>query len=438
MLNRDAIHAAIGHQIDAAGAGTTGFAVLVVSIRELRQLALRYGSERGAQAEARIALLIRDSLRPVDRAFQSGDETFVAVLPGMRSPSHVLLAVAKLAAAFDKPHSFARGTPPWQARVAIGAALFPQDGTTPDELWRNAQLAADEAQRRGEAYAFHDLRTAQPRIDYQELRDSIESNRLVPWFQPIWQLADARIVGVESLARWTSPTLGPVKPNAFVTFAEQNDLISALTRWSIHSTFRHAAALHRSPGFLVAINLSPRALSRGGVAEQLLDALAIWGLPPTSVIAEVTETALAKDLESTVDALRRLRDQGMRVAIDDFGVGYASITYLSRFPATELKIDMSLVTLIGSDPRVARLVEAIVKFAHNLGLETTAEGIEDAATQRRLTEMGCDLGQGFHLGRPEPAADFIAGFEARAADACDPAADQPAGEADRGHHGTRR
>jgi EAL domain-containing protein (putative c-di-GMP-specific phosphodiesterase class I) len=102
------------------------------------------------------------------------------------------------------------------------------------------------------------------------------------------------------------------------------------------------------------------------------------------------------------------------VAIDDFGVGYASITYLSKFPATELKIDRSLVASIARDARVARLVESIIQFAHNLGLATTAEGIEDAATQRMLIEMGCDFGQGYYLGRPEPAADFIARFKAQA------------------------
>jgi EAL domain-containing protein (putative c-di-GMP-specific phosphodiesterase class I) len=170
--------------------------------------------------------------------------------------------------------------------------------------------------------------------------------------------------------------------------------------------------LPHAPDFVLAINLSPQALSRGGVVEQLMDALNIWGMAPATIVAEVTETALARDMDLAVHALRRLRDLGMRVAIDDFGVGYASITYLHKFPATELKIDRSLVASIASDAQVARLVESIIQFAHNLGLATTAEGIEDAATQRLLIEMGCDLGQGYYLGRPEPAADFIARFRA--------------------------
>ncbi|HTI96313.1 MAG TPA: GGDEF domain-containing phosphodiesterase [Rudaea sp.] len=412
MLNRAAIHAAIQRQIDAGGARR--FAVMAMRIFDLRLIALRFGSTCGEQAETHIGKLIGGALRPADIVLQSGDETFVAVLPGLHNRNHMLLAIAKLAAVFEQPHVVAGDVPPWQTRVAIGVALFPEDGTDADALWRNAQTAVDDAQRRGDQYAFHDPTSARALIDYHDLRDSITANRLITYFQPLWHLAEQRIVGVESLARWTSRTQRPVQPDDFVTFAEQNHLISALTRWSIHSTLRHASTMPRTADFALAINLSPQALSRGGVVEQLLDALNIWGMPPTTIVAEVTETALARDLDLAVHALRRLRDHGVRVAIDDFGVGYASITYLRKFPATELKIDRSLVASITSDARVARLVESIIQFAHNLGLVTTAEGIEDATTQRLLVEMGCDLGQGYYLGRPEPAADFITRFAAQA------------------------
>lgn len=413
MLNRAAIHAAIRRQLDAGGAAG-GFAVMAMRIFDLRLIALRFGSACGEEAETRIRQLIGAALRPADTVLQSGDETFVAVLPGLRNRNHVLLAIAKLAAVFEQAHVVASDVPPWQTRVAMGVAVFPEDGSDADALWRNAQAAVDDAQRRGDQYAFHDPTSARALIDYHDLRDSITANRLATYFQPMWDLAHQRIVGVESLARWTTRTQRPVQPDDFVTFAEQNHLISALTRWSIHSTLRHASTMPHTADFALAINLSPQALSRGGVVEQLLDALNIWGMAPATIVAEVTETALARDMDQAVHALRRLRDHGMRVAIDDFGVGYASITYLCKFPITELKIDRSLVASIASDARVARLVESIIRFAHNLGLVTTAEGIEDAATQRLLIEMGCDLGQGYYLGKPEPAADFIARFAAQA------------------------
>ena len=127
-------------------------------------------------------------------------------------------------------------------------------------------------------------------------------------------------------------------------------------------------------------------------------------------MVEVTETALINDLEQSVNVLHRLRDHGIRIAIDDFGTGYASIAYLRMVPATELKIDMSLVNAMMDDARTAKLVGAIINMAHHLDLTTVAEGIENQATQHLLTDMGCDFGQGFFLGRPEPAADFIARF----------------------------
>ncbi|HJU25852.1 MAG TPA: EAL domain-containing protein, partial [Rhodanobacteraceae bacterium] len=226
---------------------------------------------------------------------------------------------------------------------------------------------------------------------------------------PVWNLRTREISGVESLARWNSPRRGPVPPDQFVLFAEQSDLIVALTHWSINATFRHAAALGDA-GLSFAINLSPRAFAQGGLVEQITDAVSIWAVPPTLVVGEVTETALVEDFDSTVRTLRKLRDRGMRVAIDDFGTGYASLTYLSRFPATDLKIDKTLIDPIDQDPRSARLVESIIRLAHRLDMRATAEGVADANTDRLLTEMGCDFGQGFHLGRPEPATEFAERF----------------------------
>ena len=141
-----------------------------------------------------------------------------------------------------------------------------------------------------------------------------------------------------------------------------------------------------------------------------MDALRIWGLPPSAVVIEITETALVNDLDSTVRVLRRLRDAGMRIAVDDFGTGYSSIAYLSRFPATELKIDRSLVDPMRMQPQVAKLVGAIINLAHQMNMTAVAEGIEDQRTQDLLIDMGCDFGQGYHLGRPVPAEDFVARF----------------------------
>jgi len=399
MLNQGEVLAAI----ERRAGGETGFAVLAVRVCDLREVGIRYGMQRGAEVEAAAERLIRDSLRPVDEVFRAGDDCFSVILPNLPARNHALLATTRLFKAFEQPLQV--DGVPWQGRLRIGAAFFPQDGGNADVLWRRAQMALQDATRRGQPHAFYDARDDRFDIDYSELREAIETSQLLTYFQPVWNLRTRRISGVESLARWTSPTLGSVPPDEFVTFAEQSDLIVALTHWSINATLREAAALGDA-GLSFAINLSASAFAQGALVEQLSDALSIWGVPPASIVAEVTETALVEDLGLTARTLRRLRDMGMRVAIDDFGTGYAAITYLSRFPATELKIDKTLVDPIARDPHAARLADSIIQLAHRLDMTTVAEGIADAKTDRLLTEMGCDHGQGFHLGVPQPAAEF--------------------------------
>jgi EAL domain-containing protein (putative c-di-GMP-specific phosphodiesterase class I) len=403
MLNQNEILAAIERCI---GSGKP-FAVLAACICDLREVGIRYGSQHGAEAEANAGRLIRESLRPVDDVFRAGDECFAVILPDLPARNHALLATTRLSRAFEQPLNI--GGVPWQGRLRMGATFFPQDGNDADLLWRRAQMALQDAAWRGEPFAFYDARKSRVDIDYNELRESIEANQLLAYFQPVWDLRTRRISGVESLARWTSPTLGPVSPDQFITFAEQSDLIVALTHWSINATLREAAAL-KDRGLSFAINLSARAFAQGALVEQLSDALSIWGVAPTAVVAEVTETALVDDLDLTARVLRQLRDLGMRVAIDDFGTGYAAITYLSRFPATELKIDKTLIDPITRDPHAARLADSIIQFAHRLDMTTVAEGIADAGTDRLLSEMGCDHGQGFHLGMPAPAPEFAERF----------------------------
>ena len=407
MLNRESIFAAIQAQVVLAG-DASGFAVVIVRVRGLRHITLRLGYAQGELAEEKARALIEQSLRPIDRVFHAGDGSFAVVLPGIRHQNHTMLAVTRLVRTFEPPMTI--GSTLWHGQAIMGIALYPQDGLQADPLCRRAELAMDDALRRGEQYAFYQPQDAQIDIVHEELRDAIDTNRLRAYFQPVRDLQNHRVVGVESLARWTSERHGDVSPANFVPFAEQSDLITALTRWSINATLRHAAPLRDTHGLTVAINFSPRVFAQPGIVEQLMDALDIWGVAPTSVIAEVTETALVNDLELCRRVLGRLRACGVGIAIDDFGTGYASIAYLRKFPATELKIDQSLIADIRHDVQTAKLVRAIVQMSHHMDLTVVAEGVEDRATQDLLADMGCDYGQGYHLGHPEPAADFVARF----------------------------
>lgn len=408
MLNRVSIFGAIAELVLAHGATGECFAVLILRLPGLREISLRFGYEQGEQAETTAHELIRQALRPVDQVFRAGDDSFVVLLPAMLNHHHALLAGTRLIQAFEQP---LRGTAsPWLVLPIMGIAMHPEHGPSPDRLCRRAGMALDETQRRGEPCAIYQPHDTQVEIFYEELREALDANRLQVFFQPIWDLQANRIAGAESLARWNSQNHGEISPANFVPFSEQSDLISVLTRWSVNATLRHVASIPAARGLSFSINFSPRVLSRPGMVEQLIGALEIWGVDPTAVVVEITETTLVNDLEVSVQVLRRLRDHGVRIAIDDFGTGYASIAYLRQFPATELKLDQSLICAIQNEPHTAKLVRAIVNMAHHMDLTTIAEGIENQATQDMLAAMGCDFGQGFYLGRPEPAADFIARF----------------------------
>ncbi len=408
MLNRESIFNAIEERITASNGPEDHFAVLILRVPGLREISLRFGYEQGEQAEDKAHLLIRESLRPIDQVFRAGDDSFVVLLPSIANHNHALLAGTRLTHAFEQPLDGA--TSPWLVRPVMGIAIYPEHGPSADRLCRRAGMALDEAQRRGELCTIYQHHDTQIEIFYEELREALDANRLRVFFQPIWNLQTRQIAGAESLARWTSPKHGDVSPANFVPFSEQSDLISVLTRWSVNTTMRHVASMPDASGLSFSINFSPRVLSRPGMVEQLIGALEIWGVPPTSVVVEITETTLVNDLDVSIQVLRRLREHGVRIAIDDFGTGYASIAYLRQFPATELKLDQSLIAAMRKDPHTAKLVRAIITMAHNMDLSTVAEGIEDQVTQDMLTEIGCNFGQGFHLGRPEPAADFIRRF----------------------------
>ncbi|WP_285404477.1 GGDEF domain-containing phosphodiesterase [Luteibacter sp. ME-Dv--P-043b] len=406
MNERAHILPAVQAILDRSSVDAGPCAVLIVRLQGMREAQLRFGYDFGSEVMLASRERIVDAVRHVDTVFVAGDDTFVVVLPMVRNRTHALLAATRIVAAFDK--ALLRGERPWHGRAVVGVAIHPDHGVTAEWLYRRAELAHDEALRIGEAFAIYKPDVTPVEILYGELREDIEANRLQVAFQPLHDLRTGEISRVESLARWTTAAQVVVGPNDFIPFAERSDLIVPLTRWSLNASLRHAAALHRGGCPMdVAINLSPRVFVEQGFAEQVLGAIEIWGVPPQSVIVEITETALLTDMDMSVRVLRRLRDCGVRVAIDDFGTGYASFAYLRHFPATELKIDRSFVDAMRGDRRTELLVQAMIDVAHRLGLEAIAEGVEDEFTLRRLVEMDCDLVQGYHIGRPMPAEAFV-------------------------------
>jgi diguanylate cyclase len=373
--------------------------VLLVHLRRMRQLCALLGFETSAALMEATEERLLKILRPIDRSVRIGPDEFLVVLPELLSTNHGILAARKILREFEPPLTVLRRpmTPLLTLALAVEAEVAP---SSPERLIRRAMSALDQALDLNSRFMLASDDNDDLWLQ-DDLRDALVNNELTLAFQPVMQLDSQRIVAVEALARWESTHHGVISPSRFIALAEQTGLAPELTRWSINAVLREYAPLRRlAPHLRCAINLSPKVFGTSGLEEQISAALAIWDIPPSALILEVTETAVMEDPEFSSIALRHLRETGVHIAIDDFGQGYSSFTYLKHFPATELKIDQSFVTPMAKDTRTRQLVRSMVDLAHHLDMVAVAEGVEDAETAACLLAMGCDLAQGYHLGRP--------------------------------------
>jgi len=236
------------------------------------------------------------------------------------------------------------------------------------------------------------------------LSEAIVAEQLFLEYQPKIDCRLGRIVGAEALVRWRHPSLGVILPEQFIGLAEESDLIDPLTAWVFSTAAKQAAAWQQQGLTLeMAINISARNLRDIQLPDRLARQCADFGINPTSLTLELTETSAMHDAVHMIDVLTRLRVKGFKLSVDDFGTGYSSLVQLKRMPFSELKIDLSFVANMLHDRECEVIVPAIIDLAHKLGLESVAEGVESEAIWNALLGMGCSRGQGFHLGRPVAA-----------------------------------
>lgn len=384
--------------------------ILLVHLRRMRQLVALLGLECGARLTDAAEVRLQTLLRPVDRIYRVAPNEFLIVLPDLLGHNHGVLAARKVLSAFDTPLSVQGRpmTPVLSLALAVASASSATgaESVATEGLIRSAMTALNQALELNSRFVVAGHSNDDLWLQ-DELRDALLNNELSLAFQPIVALDTRKIVAVEALARWSSTRHGIIPPARFVALAEQSGLAHELTRWSINAVLREYAQLRRTaPQLSCAINLSPKVFGQSGLVEQISGALAIWDIPPTCLILEVTETAVMEDPELSSLSLHQLRRMGVAIAIDDFGQGYSSFTYLKHFPATELKIDQSFVTPMARDVRACQLVRAMIDLAHHLDMRAVAEGVEDPVALELLQTMGCDLAQGYQLGRPMAVAEL--------------------------------
>ena len=301
---------------------------------------------------------------------------------------------------------------------SIGVACYPADAQDAEELFRRADVAMYQAKAdRGSWLRYDSLRddsSIERLALVAELRTALDNDELVVHYQQQRDLETGLIVGAEALVRWEHPTRGLLQPGAFVGVAEQSGLVRPFTLRVLELAVAECVtwqSTHERP-LSVAVNLGARSLLDRRLPDDVADVLDRHGLAPDRLVLEITETTATSELEVVEDVLGRLRRLGVEISVDDFGTGYSSLSFLQRTAVHELKVDRSFVAgMLRSDNDLA-LVRATVQLAHSLGARAVAEGVESQALLVALASLGCDVAQGYHLGRPVPAADFRAALAA--------------------------
>jgi diguanylate cyclase (GGDEF)-like protein/PAS domain S-box-containing protein len=352
-----------------------------------------------------------------------GGDEFVVVVDDTRGPSDVTGLAEEMLAELSRPirldgHELS-------VSASIGIVEQPAQGSDLEEMLRAADATLYLAKADGRArYAVFDAgRNAQQLMLYgltARMPGAIERGELAMLYQPLVSLVDRRLRGAEALLRWNHPELGVLSPNTFIPVAEQSGMIATVGRWVLYESCAQAARWQqqhpeRTP--LVSVNVSGRQATDPGLLDDVLGALRASGLSPANLQLELTETVLMQSYDQPddrgVQTLRALADQGIRIVIDDFGIGYSNLAYLRHLPVHGLKLAGAFMAGIRnphSDHVDAQIVETVIRLAHTLGMTVTAEGIETAEQADRLAALGCDLAQGWHFGRPGPGpaiADLV-------------------------------
>lgn len=394
------------------------FSVLFMDLDGFKAINDAHGHRVGDLLLVETARRMQDCVRGGDTVARLGGDEFV-VLTDKGDPDDIATLAARIAAVIAEPfkiHKFEL-----RLSVSIGISVYPMNGSGARTLLTNADAAMYHRKGAGRnGYSFFDASMAVDADDYlqlvNDLRFAVERGELVLHYQPKFDDPGGPVMGAEALVRWQHPVRGMVPPDKFIPVAEKTGMIVAIDNWVLDEACRQLKAWRATKegaGWTMAVNLSAVQFNHAELIQTVRQTLDRYQLPPASLTLEITESTAMRNVDASMGILQRLDEMGVRIAIDDFGTGYSSLLYLKRLPASELKIDRGFVRELVRDTEDEAIVSAIIALGKTLKLNIVAEGVETITQQSLLTELGCNSLQGYLLGRPVPAADFM-----RAALAC--------------------
>ncbi len=392
-----------------AGHRASRVAMLLLDLNDFKRVNDTLGHRYGDQLLREVAERLTGALRGTDTVARLGGDEFAILVTGDADENAALAVATKIEAALAAPIDLDGIS--LNAVASIGIALYPEHATNATDLLQRADIAMYAAKRSGEGPTMYHRSQDDSTVDkltvYTELRRAIKDGQLRLVFQPKLDLRGGTVTGVEALVRWQHPRRGLLAPADFLPVAESTDLIGPLTAWVVRECLNQWQRWQQDGIVLdVALNMSARNLVDRGLLDHIGELVRTQCGAAHHLIVEVTETAAVLDPAASARALSMLRRLGVRVSLDDFGTGHSSLTQLAQLPVDELKIDRLLIDGVESHPLNVALVETIVGLGHRLGLSVVAEGIETERTLHAVRTMGCDVGQGYHISRPVPAAEI--------------------------------
>ena len=408
LFNRQALTERLKYSIDRSRRRKDYlFSVLYLDLDRFKDINDSLGHAMGDQLLMATARMLEAILRPTDTVARLGGDEFVILLDDIND-------ITDATRVADRIHAGLRNTSLLNGHelfisASIGIVVSTTGYTSPEDILRDADIAMYRAKSQGkDRYEIFDAmmrdRIMQRLALETELRLALERNEFRVHYQPIISLHDPQILGFEALVRWQNPTRGFMMPGDFIGVAEDTGLIIAMDRWVLRESIRQMQEWDRTlqglPPLKLSVNISGKQVAQADLVEEVKFIIEETGWDAQRLNLEITESAVMENYINTVEILAKLQTLGIQIQVDDFGMGYSSLSYLSRFPLNALKIDRSFINALEKDTSQAKIVQAIVTMTHGLGMEVIAEGVENEAQLDKLTDLGCESVQGYLIARP--------------------------------------
>lgn len=408
LPNRQLFRTQLRQLLQQAHRNPRSLAVMFVDLDRFKQINDTLGHRIGDLMLVEVARRLQSCVRETDIAARRGGDEFTVLLDGIRRGQDAARVARKILTEIAKPYSIAGHE--LFLTASVGMSLFPADGADSEALVRNADIAMYRAKARGgNTYQFFMPEMTDRAMERMEMENSLhqalEREQFVLYYQPQVDLTSGRIVAMEALIRWQHPEAGMIFPDEFIPLAEETGIIVRMGEWVLAEACRQAKRWDEQglPPVVQAVNFSARQFQFRRPVERIREVLQQTGLDPARLDLELTESAVMKDPGFAMETLRKLRDMGVSISIDDFGTGQSSLAYLKKFPISKLKIDKTFIHTLLADRKDAAITNAIISMAHELELKAVAEGVETPQQLEYLRGPGCDEVQGYLFSRPVPA-----------------------------------